>query len=259
MKRMLQLLAVVTVCSSSVASAQKSTQEVLREMEANNRAAQIEIDQSRLRWQQMEAETARRNLELERLRLETDRLRLWNESQDASERAREIAERAEQAAQEQAEATRKAEEAAEELRDEMERAAVRTRNYIYLAVFVLSVAGLIWYVVRRSRNEEPMNENQKFGIAAVVCSILALLLTVMVSDDWVYRFDFLQNLMTSLRIKLFAENDCTGAYCSYAIDFPTKYAVLVCLCSAAYGFTTYLGITPLPKMLRKHSEDENTA
>lgn len=259
MKRLLQLFAVVAVCSSSAGLAQKSTNEIVREMELSNRAAQIEVEQARLRWQQMEAETARRNSELERLRLETDRLRLWNESQDASNRAREIAERAEKAALEQAEAVKKAEEAAEELRDEIDQAAVRTRNYIYLAVFTLSVAGLVWHIVRRSRNEESMKENQKFGIVIVVCSILALVLAVMVSDGWVYRFDLLQNLLTSLRIKLLAEDDCTGAYCTYAIDFPTKFGVLACLCGAAYGFTTYLGITTLPKMLRKDAEKENPA
>ena len=259
MKKLLQLFAVAAALSSSAAFAQKSTQEILREMEASNRAAQIEIEHSRLRWQQLEADTARRSAELERLRLDTDRLRLLNESQDASNRAREIAERAEHAALEQAEAAKKAEEAAEELRDEMEQAVVRTRNYIYLAVFTLSVAGFAFYTVHRSRSEEPMKENQKLGIVIVVCSILAMLLAVMVSDDWVYRFDFLHNLMTSLRIKLFAEYGCTVLCTSYAIDFPTKYAVLACLCSAAYGFTTYLGITSLPKVLRKDSEKGNAA
>ena len=253
MKRLLQLLALAAAFCSPGALAQKSTQDIFREMEASNRAAQIEMEQSRLRWQQIEADTARRSAELERLRLETDRLRAWNESQDASDRARAIAERAEQAATKQAEAAKKAEEAAEDLRDELEQAAVRARNYFYLGVITLSVAGFAYYTANRSRSEESMKENQKFGVVIVVCSILAMLLAVMVSDDWVYRFDFLHNLMTSLRIKLFAANGCTVLCDSYAVDFPTKYAVMACLCAAAYGFTTYLGITSLPKVLRKGS------
>lgn len=259
MKRSFQLLAVAAALSVPDALAQKSAQEILREMEASNRTAQIEMEQSRLRWQLMEAESARRNAELERLRLETDRLRLWNESQDASNRAREISERAEQAAQQQAEAAKQAEEAAEELREEMEQSAVRTRNYTYLAVFILSVAGFVWQIVRRSKSEEPMKENQKFGIAVVIASLLALVLSVMISDGWAYRFDFLQNLMTSLRIKLFAEDNCTEStwrQCTYLVDLPTKYATIVWLCSAAYGFTTYLGITPSPKVVRKYFETE---
>lgn len=260
MKRTLQLLVVGAALSAPVVLAQESTQEFLREMEINNRAAQIEMEQSRLRWEQMEAESTRRNAELEQLRLETDRLRLWNESQDATNQAREFAEHAEQAAQQQAEAAKQAEEAADELREEIEQSGVRSRNYIYLAVFTMSVGGLVWHIIRRSRNEEPMKENQKLGIAVIVVSLLAMVLSVMISDGWAYKFDFLQNLMTTLRIKLFVEDDCTEAawhQCSYLVDFPTKYATIAWLCSAAYGFTTYLGITPSPKVVRKYFETES--
>jgi hypothetical protein len=245
MNRIFQLLLVATVtCMSTTAIAQKSTQELLREIESSNRAAQLEMEQSRLRWQQMEAETARRHAEIDRLRAETDRLRMWNESQEAADRAREIAERAEQAAAEQAEAARKAEEAAEELRDEIEQSAVRTKNNIYLGIMLIFVAGFIAYVIRQSKKEPIMQENQKFGIAAIIGAGLVILLAVVISDDWVYRFDFLQNLMSSLRIKLLADED---RYNAYYIDIPTKYVVLTCICAAAYGLTTYLGITPVPR------------
>jgi len=111
MNRIFRLLLVATVtCMSTTAIAQKSTQELLGEIESSNRAAQLEMEQSRLRWQQMEADTARRHAEIDRLRAETDRLRMWNESQEALDRARATAERAERAASEQAEAARKAEE-----------------------------------------------------------------------------------------------------------------------------------------------------
>lgn len=229
------------------AFAQKSTQETMREFEASNRAIQLQLEQSRLSLQRMQAETERRDFEMERLRFETEQLRTRNQVQDVANRALEQSERAERAAMEQAEAAKKAEEAAEELRDELELSSVRTKNNVYLGVFVLSIIGLLWYFVRESRNEEIMKESQKVGIATVICSILALIMAVMISDGWT-RYDLLQNLMTSLNIRLFAENGCTVLCSDYAVDFPTKYAVLACLCSAAYGFTTFLGITPVPRV-----------
>lgn len=239
MNRLFQLLLVATVtCMTTAAIAQKSTQELLREIESSNRAAQLEMEQSRLRWQQMEAETAWRHAEI-------DRLRMWNESQEAADRAREIAERAEQAAAEQA-------EAAEELRDEMEQSAVRTKNNIYLGTMLIFVAGFIVYVIRQSKKGPIMQEHQKFGIAAIIGAGLVILLAVVISDDWVYRFDFLQNLMSSLRIKLLADED---RYNAYYIDIPTKYVVLTCICAAAYGLTTYLGITPVPRKKPQASQN----
>ena len=89
-----------------------------------------------------------------------------------------------------------------------------------------------------------MQGNQKFGIAAIIGAGLVILLAVVISEDWVYRFDFFQNLMSSLRIKLLADDD---RYNAYHIDIPTKYVVLACICAAAYGLTTYLGITPVPR------------
>lgn len=151
---------------------------------------------------------------------------------------------------EQQEAAEKAENVADELRDEMEQAAVRTQNNIYLGVLLIFTAGFVTYVIRKSNKEEIMRGNQKFGVAVIMGSILLIIMAIMISGGWDYRHDFLQNLMTSLRIKLFAEGECPSwaLDCSYAVDFPTKYAVLACLCSAAYGFTTYLGITPVPKI-----------
>lgn len=239
MTRLFQAVLVATVtCMSTAAIAQKSTQDLLREIESSNRAMQLETEQSRLRWQQMEVEAALRHAEI-------DRIRMWNESEEAAVRAREIAERAEQAASEQAEASKKAEEAAEELRDEMEQATVRAKNNIYLGGVLIFTAVLVTYIIRKSKREEVMQENQKFGMAAIIGSALVIVLAIMISDDWVYRFDFLQNLMSSLRIKLFADE---GKYNAYFIDVPTKYVVLACICAAAYGLTTYLGITPVPKM-----------
>lgn len=256
MKIMARVILVATVvCVSTAAFAQKSTQELLREIETSNRAAQLEMEQSRLRWQKMEADTARRHAEIERLHAETDHFLMWNESQKAADRAREMVDRAEQAVSEQAKASKKAEEAAEELRDEMEQAEVRAKNNIYLVVLFFFTAAFVTYIIRKSKREEIMQERQKFGIVAIVGSALVIILAIMISDDWVYRFDFLQNLMSSLRIKLFADED---KYNAYFIDVPTKYIVLACICTAAYGLTTYLGITPVPKMKAQKTDGTGT-
>lgn len=239
MNRLFHILLVATVtCMSTAAIAQKSTQELLREIESSNFAAQLEMEQSRLRWQQMEAEKARRHAEI-------DRLRMLNESQEAADRA-------EQAAAEHAEAARKAEEAAQELRDEIEQSTVRTKNNIYLGVVFIFVAGFTAYVIRQSKMEPVMQENQKFGIAAIIGASLVILLAVVISENWVYRFDFLQNLMSSLRIKLLANED---GYDAYYIDIPTKYVVMTCIFAAAYGLTTYLGITPVPRKKPQPSQN----
>ena len=97
-----------------------------------------------------------------------------------------------------------------------------------------------------------MQESQKFGIAAIIISALIIILAIIISDDWVYRFDFLQNLMSSLRVKLFVDED---KYNAYLIDVPTKYIILFCICVAAYGLTTYLGITPVPKLKAQKTND----
>ena len=193
----------------------------------------------------MEAETARRHTEI-------DRLQMWNESQAAVDRA-------ERAAAEQAEAAKKAQEAAEELRDEIAQSAVRTKNNIYLGVILIFIASSIAYVIRQSNREPIMQENQKFGIAAIIGSGLVILLALVISDDWVHRFDFLQNLMSSLRIRLF-EGDYNPSTFSndYYVDIPTKYVVLAFICAAAYGLTTYLGITPVPRVKAQKAASAGT-
>lgn len=138
---------------------------------------------------------------------------------------------------------KKAEEAAQEQRE----AAVRNSNNIYLVVLLLITAGFVGYLIRKSNKEEIMQGNQKFGIAVIISSALVILLSVMISDNWVYQFDFLQNLMSTLRIRFF-EDGLTDKYeKAYFIDVPTKYVIFVCINAAAYGLTTYLGITPAPR------------
>ena len=235
----------MVACISTSAVAQKSIQDVLRDMESSNRAMQLEMELSRLRMQQSEAETARRYSEIERLRM-------LNESQEAANRAREAVERA---AAEQAEAAKKAEKAAEELRQEIALAAVRTKNNIYLGCLLLFTGGFVAYVIRKSKKEKVMQESEKFGVVMIVVSALVMLLAVMISDNWIYQFDFLNNLMSTLQIRLFADED---KYNAYHIDVPTKYVVLACICVAAYGFMAYVGIAPAPKKKAPKPENVDT-
>ena len=205
-----------------------------------------------------------RNMEVQRLQMEAQTARMRAEQAESdrmidrfmSERAaQEAADKAEQAAAEQAESAKKAEEAAEELRDEMEQAAVRIKNNIYLGALIFITAGLVTYIIRKSKKEEIMHESRKFGIATIIGSALVIVIAVMISDGWVFRFDFLQNIMSFLRIQFFEDGYNSTTYSrDYYVDIPTKYVVLVCICAAAYGLTTYLGITPVPKR-KAHKTD----
>lgn len=98
-----------------------------------------------------------------------------------------------------------------------------------------------------------MQENQKFGIAAIIGAALFTVFAIMISDGWVYRFDFVLNLMSSLRIRLLE-----GDYEDYYVDIPTKYVVLTCISAAAYGLTTYLGITPVPRTKVRKTNSADT-
>ena len=234
MKRWLWLQFLLVVAFSNNSFAQDGLDATLRGMEVQR--LQMEAQTARMRAEQAESD---------RMQAESDRMIDRIMSERAAQEAADIAE---QAAAEQAESAKKAEEAAEELRDEMDQAAVRTKNNIYLGALIFITAGLVTYIIRKSKKEEIMHECQKFGIATIIGSILVIVIAVMISDGWVFRVDFLQNIMSLLRIQFFeGDYNSTTNLRYYYVDIPTKYVVLVCICVAAYGLTTYLGITPVPK------------
>ena len=194
-----------------------------------------------------------RHLELKRLQMETDRLQSqahtrelmdFFDRQKAERKEQEAAQRAYQVAAEQAEAARKAELAAEDLKEEISRAEVSSKNTLYLACLLAGAVGFLVFVVKRKRKEIPLQEQEKFGLITMIVSFLLATLALMLSADWVVRLDFLNNIMT-LRLQ-FILDESDG---KYFIDFPTKYFLLASLSTSAYGVTTYLGITPVP---RKH-------
>ena len=102
-----------------------------------------------------------------------------------------------------------------------------------------------------------MKYEQKFGVMIMVCALLTGVLAVAISEDWNPRFDTLQNILMLLRVKLFPESDTL--YGPKMIDVPTKYVLVLLLAIFAYGFTTYLEITPAWKQLGKVRAPAETA
>ena len=241
------LVLLLMICTGTCFS-QTSLDDALRQMEAQRRETELEIERARIRSLQFDADMAR-------MRADTERMRAENAAQAAADRAK-------QAAAQQAEiarrATEKAEEEASNLRDEITRAGVKTRNSFYLVGLAAVFVGFGTFVIKTGRRGLPMKENEKFGLVAVIISFLLALLSLMMSANWAYTLDLLSNLMITLQIQLFADEDKRG---EFLIDFPTKYLVLACISSAAYGVTTYLGITPVPwrKNARGHQESKELA
>ena len=178
------------------------------------------------------------------------------EKEERENAAKEAEELARQEAEDRArEATEKAEQAAEDLRYEMLRSSIKAKNSIYLGVVLLAIGGFVIYFITRNNKEKPMDENQKYGVVTMIVSFLLILLALMISEGWRPQLDYLENLMNLLEIKQLGYTTVNPAtYNStfnpdsheyvYLIDISTKYVVLILLSTAAYGLTTYLGITP---------------
>jgi len=105
-----------------------------------------------------------------------------------------------------------------------------------------------------------MDENQKYGVVTMLVSLFFILLALMISNSWSPELGALDNLMNSLRIQLFLQRTISYTFIDelhlldiYLIDVPTKYVVLAFMSTAAYGLTTYLGITPAFKPWNKVS------
>jgi len=139
-----------------------------------------------------------------------------------------------------------AEQAADDLRNEMLRSSIRTKNGMYLSVLLLGIIGFDIYLIARHNKEKSMDENEKYGVVAMIISFFLILLALMISNGWTPQLDYVENLMNFLTIELiFINNEYGGG--SYLISVKTKYVVLSFLSLSAYGFTTYLGITPIFK------------
>jgi cation transport ATPase len=238
----LAFIIAVTACLSSFASAQMSPADAMRDLEDARRKAEYENAQFQSRMQQIQAQTDRTNAEIDRLRADTERMQRNREVEEANNRAREIADRAERAAQAQAEA---AQQAKDEKLDEMEAASAHTRNGMYVLAIAISSLAFFAYIVKAKKlnPEGEMKYNEKFGVVTIIVSALVILFALIISEGWNYKLDFFQSVMFGLSISLFPEEGHKYPP-TYLIDIPTKYVFWVFLCTAAYGLTTYLGITP---------------
>ena len=191
---------------------------------------------------QLKLEELQRQLQQAEIEREIEKEERENAAKEAEELARQEAE------DRVREATEKAEQAAEDLRYEMLRSSIRTKNNIYLGVLLLAIGGFVIYFITRNNKEKPMDENQKYGVVTMIVSFLLILLALMMSIGWLPNMDYLENIMNNLEIYLFhvlPRTDFVGTthYDEALINIPTKYAVLILLSTAAYGLTTYLGIT----------------
>lgn len=192
--------------------------------------------------------------QLEQLQHQQEQLEL--EQDEAKDRAEQARQEAEDQAKKVAEA---AEDEAADLRSKILRAEIRRSNNLYLGGFLLLVVWGSFYVIKKNKVGGIMNANQKYGIAIIVLSLLLLILALMISDGWINNLDFLGNLMQSLHIQfieikgncgtlslsnfnVIRDKDCV--YDHHFIYLQTKYVVLAFIGAAAYGLTTYLGITP---------------
>jgi len=172
------------------------------------------------------------------------------ENEDRERATREAAEERAREASEQAEQT------AADLHNAMNRAAVRTKNNFYLGGLMLLMGVFITYIIRNANKEKQMDENQKFGVIVMISSFLLIFLVLMISENWLPQLDYFENLMNTLQLRLIGINTPSDSYSSllgfsYLIDIPSKYAVLILLTTAAYGLTTYLGITPAIRLSKK--------
>lgn len=204
-------------------------------------ADQRQIDQATLLQMQ-------HDLMIARMQAETERMRRANENmqQEAEQgrKAQELEDRIERRAAEEANASKKAEDAAEELRDEINMSSVRTANLTYLSVALIAAIGFGTYIAHRKTQDGVMKYEQKFGVVVMLCGILLALFSIAISNDWHARLDALQNILLTLRMQFFKDSEASSYASSYMIDIPTKYVLIFFTAMVAYGFTTYLGITP---------------
>lgn len=195
---------------------------------------------------QNEIEMLRIEAETDRVRMQTDRMQIQMErfiADGANEpRQKDINEIL---SEYQAEKTAKeaADKAAANQKEETDRAAARSADSIYLSVAIALPLAFGFLIARRAKtNGGNMKHGEKIGILLMISALLLGLLVIVISDNWTPRLDALQNLMMSLRIRLIPESE--SPYSEAMIDIYTKYVLLGLTALAAYGFTTYLGITP---------------
>lgn len=205
-----------------------------------------QANEARLRQMQHEIEMARIQAQTESIRTQTELMRLQIERRNA-ERANQPREKSLAEIMGEYREKKAAEEAAAQAEAEREEeaaiAAAKSADTVYLGLGLALPVAFAFLIARRAKAAGgDMKHEEKFGVILMIAALLLGLLALSISEPWVPRLDAMQNLMLTLKIKMFPESK--SPYAAAMIDVYTKHVLLGLLAVAAYGFTTYLGITP---------------
>lgn len=205
-----------------------------------------QADQAKIRQLQHDIDMARIQAQTDSIRVQTELIRLQTERY-ATERANQPREPSlaeilgERRAKEEAE-----EAAAQVVADRKQEAALdaaKSADTVYLSLALAFPLAFGYLIVRRAKTAGgAMKYEEKFGVMLMIGALLLSLLALSISENWVPRLDAIQNLMLTLKIRFFPESE--SPYASAMVDVYTKHVLLSLVTIAAYGFTTYLGITP---------------
>jgi hypothetical protein len=205
-----------------------------------------QANEAKIRQMQHEIEMARIQAQTNTIRTQTELMRLPMEQREA-ERANRPREKTlyeimgEYQEKKAADAAAAAAESARE--EEAARAVARSADTVYLGLAVALPLAFGFLIARRAKAAGgTMKYEEKFGAMLMIASLLLGLLALSISEDWAPRLDAMQNLMLTLKIRMFPESE--SLYSSAMVDVFTKHVLLGLVTVAAYGFTTYLGITP---------------
>ena len=214
-------------------------------------SAQQQVEQIRLQLLQNNVELARIQAEAERVLQARERMRA---NAEQVQRIQLLNEQIERRNADVAKVAKKAEEAADDLREEMNLASVRSADTAYMVIAIGLPVLLGIFVAKKTAKEGSMKYEQKFGVVLMVFALLLAILAIAISDGWSHRFDALQNVMLWLHVRFIPEYD--SEYAPRMIDIPTKYVLTMLAAFFAYGFTTYLGITPAWKRAAKVAQSQ---
>lgn len=207
---------------------------------------QNHTDQMKLQQMQREIEIARIQAQSESIRIQSELLRLQSErmvAERSRNKERTLSEimGEHQAKKEADEALATAAAATRE--EERTLDAVKSADAIYLSLAVALPIALGFLIVNKARAAGGrMKYEEKFGVILMIGSLLLGLLALAISENWDPRWDAIQNLMLALKIRIAPESSSFNS--PAMIDVYTKHVLLGIVCIGAYGFTTYLDITP---------------
>lgn len=205
-----------------------------------------QAEQAKIRQLQHEVDMARIQAQTDSIRVQTELIRLQTE-QYAAERAKQPREPsladilAERRAKEEADEV--AEQAVADRKEDALVDAAKSADTVYLGLALALPLAFGYMITRRAKTAGgTMKHEEKFGVMLMIGALLMGLLALSISENWVPRLDAIQNVMLTLTIRFFPESD--SPFASAMIDIHTKYVLWFLVTVAAYGFTTYLGITP---------------